>query len=126
MKSSKMSLLLHASKRTFPETLCNGYISCVNLNLVSAVADIIRQRSGALVLTPSATKHHVTSAAVQRIRALREDCAPFLDVTENQEENVKALVFIACIPIAPASKYHTGGRSDGGFNPDNVDWSEFS
>jgi len=78
------------------------------------------------VLTPSATKHHATSAAVQRIQALREDCAPFLDVTENQEENVKALVFIACILIASASKYHTGGRSNGGFDPDDVDWSELS
>jgi hypothetical protein len=114
------------SKRTFPETLCNGYISCVNLNLVSAVADILRQHSGALALTPSATNQHATSAAVQRIRALLEDCAPSLDVTENQEENVKALVLIAFIFIAPATKYHTGGRSDGGFDPDDVDWSEFS
>jgi len=54
------------------------------------------------VLTPSATKHHATSAAVQRIQALREDCAPFLDVTENQEENVKALgdaQMVALIPM---------------------------
>jgi hypothetical protein len=76
----------------------------VTSNLALAVADIIRQRSGTLVMTPSATKHHAASAAVRRIRAPQEECAVFLDVTENQEENAKALVFIALVLIAPASK----------------------
>lgn len=60
------------------------------------------------MLTPSATKHHAALAAVRRIPARQEECALFLDVIGNQEENARALVFTALILLVLATQYYQG------------------
>lgn len=96
---------------------------------MSAVADIIAQRYGHHAMMPRKIRRRAAIVAVQKMQVLQEVYATCLDAIENQEVNAMVRVSssqgLSLTPFYEFCGYSLGNRSDGGFDPDSVDWSDF-